>query len=103
MEVIPTQYGRLIIKKIQSKDNSSTDNPESIHIINPLKDVVKSFMKRLTVKINNDKTSIVAISITDPTVKKAEVFLDNLIQIYNEDVAEDKSFISDNINLLPID
>jgi hypothetical protein len=47
------------------------------------------------VKINNDKTSIVAISITDPTVK-AEVFLDNLIQIYNEDVAEDKSFISDN-------
>jgi predicted phage tail protein len=93
MEVIPTQYGRLIIKKIQSKDNSSTDNPESIHIvINPLKDVVKSFMKRLTVKINNDKTSIVAISITDPTVKKAEVFLDNLIQIYNEDVAEDKSF-----------
>jgi hypothetical protein len=71
--------------------------PESIHIvISPLKDVVKSFMKRLTVKINNDKTSIVAISITDPTVKKAEVFLDNLIQIYNEDVAEDKSFISDN-------
>jgi hypothetical protein len=63
-------------KKIQSKDNSSTDNPESIHIvINPLKDVVKSFMNRLTVKINNDKTSIVAISITDPTVKKAEVFL----------------------------
>jgi uncharacterized protein involved in exopolysaccharide biosynthesis len=53
-------------------------------------------MNRLTVKINNDKTSIVAISITDPTVKKAEVFLDNLIQIYNEDVAEDKSFISDN-------
>jgi hypothetical protein len=93
MEVIPTQYGRLIIKKIQSKDNSSTDNPESIHIvISPLKDVVKSFMNRLTVKINNDKTSIVAISITDPTVKKAEVFLDNLIQIYNEDVAEDKSF-----------
>jgi hypothetical protein len=33
MEVIPTQYGRLIIKKIQSKDNSSTDNPESIHIV----------------------------------------------------------------------
>jgi hypothetical protein len=49
-------------------------------------------MNRLTVKINNDKTSIVAISITDPTVKKAEVFLDNLIQIYNEDVAEDKFY-----------
>jgi hypothetical protein len=32
-------------------------------------------MKRLTVKINNDKTSIVAISITDPTVKKSRSFL----------------------------
>jgi hypothetical protein len=60
-------------------------------------------MNRLTVKINNDKTSIVAISITDPTVKKAEVFLDNLIQIYNEDVAEDKSFQTTLPNLLPID
>jgi hypothetical protein len=29
--------------------------------------------------------------------------LDNLIQIYNEDVAEDKSFISDNTSKLPID
>lgn len=95
-EVIPTLYGRLIINKIQSMDNN-TDNPQSVHIvINPLKDVVKSFMKRLKVMIINDKSSVVAISITDPTIKKAEIFLDNLIQIYNEDVAEDKSFISDN-------
>jgi tyrosine-protein kinase Etk/Wzc len=97
MEVIPTPYGRLIIKKSQSKENNSADTPQSIHIvIDPLKDVVKSFMKRLTVQVINDKTSVVAVSITDPTVKKAEFFLDNLIQIYNEDVAEDKSFISDN-------
>lgn len=96
MEVIPTPYGRLIIKKIQSKDNN-IDNFQSIHIvILPLKDVVKSFMSRLKVLIINDKSSIVAISITDPTIKKAEVFLDNLIQIYNEDVAEDKNFISEN-------
>jgi capsular exopolysaccharide synthesis family protein len=96
MEVIPTLYGRLIIKKNQSKDSNSY-NFQSIHIvINPIKDVVKSFMKRLNVAIINDKSSVVAISITDPTVKKAEVFLDNLIQIYNEDVAEDKNFISDN-------
>jgi hypothetical protein len=29
--------------------------------------------------------------------------LDNLIQIYNEDVAEDKSFISDNTSKFIID
>ncbi|MFV8345391.1 GumC family protein [Flavobacterium sp. ZB4P13] len=97
MELIPTPYGRLIIKKIQSKDNNSTDNPQSIHIvINPLEEVVESFMKRLKVEPINEKSSVVAISVTDPVVKKAEVFLDNLIQIYNEDVAADKDFISDN-------
>lgn len=97
MEFIPTLYGRLIIKKIQYKNNNSTDNTQSILIvINPLKDVVKKYMKRLKVLAINDKSSVVAISIADPTIKKAEAFLDNLIQIYNEDVAEDKNFISDN-------
>lgn len=95
-EVIPTKYGRLIIKKNKSKNNK-TSNPQSIHIvIKPLKDVVKSFMKRLKVAIINTKSSVVAISVTDPKIEKAEVFLDNLIQNYNEDVAEDKNFISDN-------
>ena len=92
-ELIPTLYGRLIINKIQNQVN----NKQSIHIvISPLKDVVKDYMKRLKVVIINDKSSVVAISIADPTIKKAEAFLDNLIQIYNEDVAEDKYFISDN-------
>jgi len=97
MEFIPTPYGRLIIKKSQTKDNNSTDNHKSIRIvINPIDKVVESFMKRLKVEPINEKSSVVAISITDPVVKKAEAFLDNLIQTYNEDVAADKSFISDN-------
>ena len=39
---------------------------------------------------------MVEISITDPITKRAEDFLDNLIQIYNEDAAADKSYISEN-------
>lgn len=97
VELIPTPYGRLIIKKIKSKDNNSTDNHQSIRIvINPLGDVVESFRNRLKVKPISKTSSIVAISITDPVVKKAEAFLDNLIQIYNEDAAADKTFISEN-------
>lgn len=93
-ELIPTRFGSLTINKTQYQDNN---NKQSIHIvISPLKDVVKDYMERLKVVINNDKSSVVSISIADPTIKKAEAFLDNLIQIYNEDVAEDKYFISDN-------
>jgi len=97
MELISTPYGRLIIKKSQSKNNNNTDNNQSIHIvINPIDKVVESFMLRLKVEPINEKSSVVAISVTDPVVKKAEAFLDNLIQIYNEDVAADKTLISDN-------
>ena len=39
---------------------------------------------------------LLTISIVDPITQKAELFLDNLIQIYNEDAAADKSFISEN-------
>lgn len=96
-ELIPTLYGRLFISKSKFKGNNSTDNPQSIRIvINPLEDVVESFRKRLEVMPINEKSSIVAISITDPVVKKSEAFLDNLIQIYNEDAAADKNFISEN-------
>lgn len=97
VELIPTLYGRLIIKKNQSKDNDSNNNHQSIRIvINPLGDVVESFRNRLKVKPISKTSSIVTVSITDPVEKKAEAFLDNLIQIYNEDAAADKTFISEN-------
>jgi capsular exopolysaccharide synthesis family protein len=41
-------------------------------------------------------SSVVELSIVDPVTKKAEIFLDNLVQIYNEDAVADKNFISEN-------
>ena len=96
-EQIPTQYGRLIITKSKFNSNGIKDYHKSISIIiSPLENVVGSFQGRLKVTPISKTSSVVDISITDPVVKKSEAFLDNLIQIYNEDAAADKNFISEN-------
>ncbi|MFV8392995.1 GumC family protein [Flavobacterium sp. LB2P6] len=96
-EEISTQYGRLIITKSKLYNNKAKDNHKSIDIIiSPLENVVASFQGRLKVEPISKTSSVVAVSITDPVVEKSEAFLDNLIQIYNEDAAADKNFISEN-------
>jgi capsular exopolysaccharide synthesis family protein len=96
-ELISTKYGHLIINKSKLYEVDFEDDIKSISIIiSPLEDVVGSFTNRLKVEPISKTSSVVAISITDPIVKKSEAFLDNLIQIYNEDAAADKNFISEN-------
>ncbi|MDZ4329131.1 MAG: polysaccharide biosynthesis tyrosine autokinase, partial [Flavobacterium sp.] len=96
-EEIPTRYGRLIITRSKYINNGTKDYLKSIEIrISPLENVVGSFQGRLKVEPISKTSSVVAVSITDPVVKKAEAFLDNLIQIYNEAAAADKNFISEN-------
>ncbi|MFV5698722.1 GumC family protein [Flavobacterium sp. ZT3R17] len=92
-ELIPTKYGHLIIKK----SKFIMDKHKSISIIiSPLEDVVEGFRNGLKVEPISKTSSVVSISIIDPVVRKSEAFLDNLIQIYNEDAAADKNFISEN-------
>jgi tyrosine-protein kinase Etk/Wzc len=96
-EQIPTRYGRLVITKSKFSSNGIKDYHKSLDIIiSPLENVVGSFQGRLKVEPVSKTSSVVAISITDPVVKKSEDFLNNLIQIYNEDAAADKNFISEN-------
>jgi capsular exopolysaccharide synthesis family protein len=96
-EEIPTQYGRLIITKSKFSSDGIKDYHKSIAIIiSPLENVVASFQGRLKVEPISKTSSVVAVSITDRVVEKSEAFLDNLIQIYNEDAAADKNFISEN-------
>ena len=95
-ELIPTKYGNLIVSKAKY-DNTVVRDYKSIRVlISPLGDVVESFRNRLKVEPISKTSSVVAVSITNPVVKKAEAFLDNLIQIYNEAAAADKNFISEN-------
>ena len=96
-EIIPTRNGDLIITKdIVSKVATKTDEISINIIISPLDNVVASFQGRLKVSPISKTSSVVEISIVDPVTKKAEAFLDNLVQIYNKDAAADKSFISQN-------
>jgi tyrosine-protein kinase Etk/Wzc len=96
-EQIRTAYGAIIIRKSKSHD---TFSKEDIHIlkvvITPFDMVVDNFRENLEIISVSKTSSVVEISVKDPLVKRAEAFLDNMIQIYNEDAAADKNFISEN-------
>jgi len=96
-EKINTLAGVLIISKTVNYTKNHTGRFESIRIfINPLDELSGGFRNRLKVEPISKTSSVVSVSISDPVSKKAEEFLDNMIQIYNEDAAEDKNFISEN-------
>ncbi|MBA4277240.1 polysaccharide biosynthesis tyrosine autokinase [Flavobacterium sp.] len=96
-EIIPTPNGDLIITKSITKNNRFNAKDKSLSIsVNPLEKVVAGYLARLKVNPVSKTSSVVEISITDAVTKRAEDFLDNLIQIYNDDAAADKSYISEN-------
>jgi tyrosine-protein kinase Etk/Wzc len=96
-ELIPTRNGDLIITKpIRNKPQINQDDKTIFIVVNPFENVVSSFQKRINVNPISKTSSVVEITLTDPIVKRAEVFLDRLIQIYNDDAAADKNFISEN-------
>ncbi|WP_035668030.1 polysaccharide biosynthesis tyrosine autokinase [Flavobacterium sp. 83] len=95
-ELIPTKCGRLMVSKTNVVVNpKKKDSPISI-VVSPLEDVVDGFGKKLKVESISKTSSVVTLSVTDAVVTKAEDFLNNMIQIYNEDAAADKNFVSEN-------
>ena len=96
-EKIETAYGTLIFRKSKFHDTFSKDAIRSLTVsITPFDDVVDSFRGSLEITSISKTSSVVEISIKDPVVNRAEAFLDNMIQIYNENAAADKNFISEN-------
>ncbi len=96
-ELINTKLGHLIVSRAKLSSDCFKGENKSVQIqITPLDNVVASFSGRLKVDPISKTSSVVALSITDPVVKKAEDFLNNLVQIYNADAAADKNFISEN-------
>ncbi|MDQ5928870.1 MAG: tyrosine-protein kinase Etk/Wzc [Bacteroidota bacterium] len=96
-EKIPTSLGVLVIGRTAFYKQNDIGKDKSIRIIvSPLENVTANFRNRLKVEPISKTSSVVRVSITDPVQQKAEEFLDNMIQIYNEDAAEDKNFISEN-------
>ena len=93
---IATKYSTLVINKSFKNASSYAENSQPIQIIiSPLENVTESFRGRLTVAPLSKTSSIVELSFVDPVLEKAEDFLDNLVQNYNDEAAADKNFISE--------
>jgi tyrosine-protein kinase Etk/Wzc len=99
-EQIATKYGVLIISKSGSEANqfSSSSKPITI-VVSPLENVIESYKSALKVDPVNKMSSVVALSITGPVIKKSEDFLNNLVEVYNDEAATDKNFISENTSI----
>jgi len=96
-EKIPTSLGIMVIDKTINIVAKTSEHYKSIKIfLNSIESVAESYKSRIDVEPISKTSSVVNISITDPVQRRAEVFLDNMIQIYNQDAAQDKNFISEN-------
>ena len=96
-EIIPTRSGDLIVTKAVVLKKVKQDLFESVYInVAPLDAVVGSFLGRIEVTPISKTSSVVGITLVDSKTKRAEAFLDTMIQIYNDDAAADKNFVSEN-------
>lgn len=74
--------------------NKNNNNSSIVIQLSPLKNLIESFSSRLVVSALSKNTSVIELSITDPTKIRAEEFLDRLVVNYNKDAIADKNFIS---------
>ncbi|WDF62497.1 GumC family protein [Flavobacterium sp. KACC 22763] len=96
-EKILTKTGILVVNKTALFSDFYSNGERAICIlIKPLDDLTEDFRKKLKVEPISKTSSVVSISISDPVAKKAEEFLNNMVEIYNERAAQDKNFISEN-------
>ena len=95
-EIIPTAIGDMIITKTAVAKYPKAAETSTFIVVSPLEDVVASYLGRVQVDPVSKTSSVVSISFADTNSKRAKVFLDKMIQIYNDDAAADKNFISEN-------
>jgi tyrosine-protein kinase Etk/Wzc len=96
-EKILTKTGTLVVNKTAFFSDFYSNGERVICVlIKPLDDLTEDFRKKLKVEPVSKTSSVVSISISDPVARKAEEFLNNMVEIYNERAAQDKNFISEN-------
>lgn len=96
-ESIKTKYGDLIITQ---KNTVKEAKIQALSIVvSPVKNVAASYRGRLTIDPLTKGSSVVVLGIMDAVEKKAELFLDYLVQAYNEKAIADKEFISKNTSV----
>jgi capsular exopolysaccharide synthesis family protein len=95
-ESILTPNGTIVINKSKIYGDSLVDKPSLRILVSPIDKVTKNYLKKFTVEPISKTSSVVQISIVDQVPLKAEDFLNTLVQLYNEEAAADKNFISEN-------
>ena len=96
-ERIPTRSGDLIVTKTLFFNKINEDSIETWYInITPLDHVVERYFKGFEVYSISKTSSVVGITLNDSNPKRAEVFLNTMIEIYNADAVTDKNLVSYN-------
>lgn len=103
---IPTLLGKLIVTKNTPKptptitkegikEDENNSSKETIIEIFPINQVVNYFLRNLQVNPTDKFSSVIDLSLLDPTPTKGVDYLNNLVSIYNEEAIADKRFVSE--------
>ncbi len=104
---IQTKYGDIKIIKNERASYTKEELPIHVYIKNPYL-AAGSYQSKLSVGQQGENTSILRISITDTQIARGEDALIKLVDVYNQDVMEDKnratlsaaSFINDRLQII---
>lgn len=89
------KVGNTVLSVIKPDWDASELAGRTIHYVHtPVKTMVNVLSERITAVLGNDKSSIIDISITCPSIDEADDILETLIQVYNERWIRDKNQIA---------
>lgn len=96
-EVCQTPLGKVSVIKTKDFDKSFTEDDEmTIRITKERRyDIIDRMQKQLDIELSDDQTSIIRISYRDQSEEKAEVLINTLINVYQEDWFNNKQTEAD--------
>lgn len=108
--VVQTPIGKISVVKTKYFDQCFNDNDEmTIRITKERKfDIIDRLQERLSIDLADDQTSIISISYEDQIEERAELFINTLIKVYQEDWLKDKqdeadastTFVNERISII---
>lgn len=91
-DTVETPIGKMVVATTLLMDESYMGEPIYVTKEN-LKVVSDGYNRALNVEVENKQSSLIALSIEDENVKRAEDVLNTLIEVYKNDAVEDKNRI----------
>ena len=96
-EVTQTPIGKVSVIKTKYFDQCFAEDDEIIIRITKERayDIIDRLQKQLDIELQDDQTSIVRIGYQDQSEERAELFINTLIKVYQEDWLKDKQDAAD--------